>query len=175
MANIISKSIFTAEINLPKDNYDTIELFITRFEAEVLKSLLGYSEYKKLKAAPTEQPYKDLIDGVEYDVSHNGKIKTIKWFGLANLIANYVYCEYMRKSVSSTQSVGESKAVQENSNNTNIFGKVLFAWAVFEELYGGTGGSILIPSAYNYINEHSDLFPDWEFTELTGSINSHDL
>lgn len=174
MANILDKTLFVGDLYLPKDSFSNIDLFITKFEKVVLINLLGYEEYKKLIATPTLEPYKSLIDGAEFTVQSNGVSETLKWDGLKQLIACYVYCYYMKNSVSSTQSVGETKSIQENSGNANIFGKVLSAWTQFENLYGSEYEN-LEPTAYAYIYSKKDLFPKWRFTELTGSINSHDL
>jgi len=188
MANLVTKSYFKADIDLPKGAYDVLDTFITKFERECLIYLLGYEGYALLKESrivvvPIEgeeplpvSPYKALVEGAEYEI--NGH--TIKWNGLVNveeesLIAYYVYCEYMRNRVTSTQNLGETKAVGENSSPANIFAKLFNSWNRFEELYGYKGQSELTPSAYNYLVAHQTDFPEWVFTELYGGINSHDL
>lgn len=180
MANLIDKDYFIGEINLPKNDFDNIELFITRREPIVLKNLLGYDEYKAMIDGTANSPYKELIEGAEYEVQYNGNTRTVKWNGLQNedkisLLAYYVYCYYMRNLVSSTQSVGETKSKQENSYNADIYAKVLAADTLFEELYGYYGQDKLVPSAYNYLYAHKDDFPNWEFTDMQANFNSHGL
>lgn len=178
--SLIDKTYFIGEVSLPKSDFDAIETYISRFEPEVLTSLLGYELYSKLSVVSLVEPYKSLIEGAEYSVEYNGRTTLVKWNGLKNdnkksLIAYYVYVYYLRKIISSVQSVGTVKAKQENSSLANPFGKILAAWVSFESLYGSVLDSILIPSAYNYLNAHKTNFPEWIFTELNGSMNSHDL
>lgn len=178
--SLIDKTYFKADIALPKSDFDNIASFITKFEKDVLISLLGYELYKKVIETPLVEPYKSLIEGTEYSVYYNGKNRLVKWNGLVNadkisLISYYTYCYYLRSIVSSTQQVGEVKHKQINSDNANVFGKIIAAWSNFESLYGSSYDKKIVPSAYNYLTEKSDLFPEWIFTELTGSMNSHDL
>ena len=185
--NIITKSYFKVDIELPKGTYDVVDDFINTFEPEVLIYLLGYEVYSLLMeyitATPPEEgeppvvsPFKALLEGTEYDVDGH----KVKWIGLANdqersLIAYYVYCEYQRNRVTSSQSAGETVSITENSKPASILAKLFSAWNRFEELYGYSGQDKLIPSAYNYLMAHQSDFPKWLFTELKGSINSHDL
>lgn len=178
--SLIDKTYFVADISLPKSEFDNIQTYIDRFEKPALISLLGYDLYKKLITTPTEEPYKSLINGAEYEVVYNGKTILVKWNGLKNaekisLIAYYIYCYYLRSIVSSTQSVGEVKSKQVNSEYANVYGKIMAAWTNFEDLYGSKYDSKVIPSAYNYLTAKSVDFPTWIFTELTGSMNGHDL
>jgi hypothetical protein len=175
MSTIIDKTLFVADIHLAKGVYDDIDTFISRYEPEVLDYLLGPALYQLFDNAQDEEPYKFLIDGKEYSVIKAGETITVKFPGVKKLIAYYVYCEYMRKQITSTQSVGEIKSKSENSRNANIFGKLFSAAVRFEKLYGYSSQDILEPSAYNFLYEHSDLFPHWNFTDLRGNLNSHDL
>lgn len=180
MANLIDKTYFVNDIVLPKNDWDNIESFITRFEPEVLTSLLGYTLYKAMLAAPTVDPYKNLVDGVEYSIDYNGNTRLVKWNGLKNdksisLIAYYVYCEYLRSRVTTTQQVGETLSNLENSKNADIFSKLGSAHARLNELYGYEYQDKLVPSAYNFLSEHEDDYPEWEFECIKNSINSHDL
>lgn len=180
--SITDKTYFKADITLPKSEFDNIQEYIDRYEKTVLIDLLGYKYYKEVIKTGVDlvEPFKSLVEGKEYEDTYNGKTILVKWNGLKNtekvsLISYYVYCYYMRSLTSSTQSVGEVKSKQANSNYANIFGKVLAAWTNFENLYGSSNDSKVTPSAYNYLFKHRSDFPDWIFTELKGSMNSHDL
>jgi hypothetical protein len=180
MANFIDKTYFIADINLSKGEYDDIDLFITKFEKEVLIYLLGQELYNLVINNSTVAPYKNLIEGIEYSIQWEGETKKVTWVGFKNtgkesLIAYYVYCQYMKYRVTSTQSIGEVKRKVENSFIVSAVHKIFSAWAKFEELYGYINQDSLSPSAYNYLYEHKDSFPSWVFTELKGGINSHDL
>ncbi|MCK5017842.1 MAG: hypothetical protein KAS32_12335 [Candidatus Peribacteraceae bacterium] len=176
----LDKTYFKNTISLPKSDYDNIESFMTQFEKEVLTYLLGYELYTLMIAGKAEAPYKNLVEGVEYSIEHSGQTRKVKWNGLKNsdlisLIAYYTYIEYIRDGVTSTQQNGEVLSVQENSKGANIFAKIMSAQTRFEELYGYEYQDELIPSAYNFLTEHEDLYPTWIFTSLKGNINSHDL
>lgn len=175
MANLIDKTYFVADIVLAQSDDSDIDDFIAKYEKEVLMMLLGYTLYKLTVIETPIDPYKKILDGDEYEIVYNGNTRLVKYEGVRKMIANYVYCNFMKNRVSSTQEIGEIVMVGENSRRANIFGKLNNAWITFEELYGHIDDNRLIPSAYNYIYEHKQLFPEWEFTELNGSINSHDL
>lgn len=182
MANFVDKSYFIGTINLPKSDLtvENLELFITQFEEDVLIKLLGYTLYKEVIENQNDEPYKSLIEGKEYEIEYNGETRKVKWNGLKNddkvsLIAFYTYCYFMSNEVSSTQTTGEKKSITENSKEASVALKVMRANSNFEELYGYYGQNELIPSAYNYLTEHEDLFPNWEFTDMKNNYNSHDL
>ncbi len=175
MTTIIDKSVFIGDINLPKGQYDDIDTFITKFEPIVLKYLLGEPLYRLMKDNQNTEPYKGLINGLDYNININNQKATLHYPGVKNLISYYVYCEYLRYLVTSTQSVGEVQSKQENSYKANINLKLFSAWVKFEELYGYPYQSIILPSAYNFLRKNRKLFPLWFFTDLRGSMNSHDL
>lgn len=182
MANLTDIGYFVGDITLPTGQFSVndLNLFIDKFEPEVLTKLLGYTLYKKLIASPTDPDIVKLVSGSEYTIEYNGNERLVKWAGLKNdlkisLIAYYVYVEFMRSRVTHTQSIGETKSIQENSTNANIFAKVMSARTRFDDLYGYMNQSTLAPSAYNFLKEHEDNYPEWEFSNEQGSINSHDL
>lgn len=180
MADFITDEYFKGIISLPVGEYSNIELFMTQFEAEILKRLLGYELYDLMINDSESEPYKSLIEGKEYTIEDGGRTKKVKWNGFKNdeqisFIAYYIYCYYIRDKVTSTQTVGETKSKQENSENANIFVKMMQAQSRFEELYGYYGQDKLIPSAYNYLYAHRDDFPEWEFVDMQNNFNSHDL
>lgn len=179
MANLIDKTYFILDINLPDSKFTDLDTYIAKYEPEVLKMLLGYELYELMITSPTVEPYKSLIEGAEYTVQHNGRSQKVKWNGFTNtefisLIAYYVYYWYNRDKASLTNTVGEVKSKQENSYNATQASKIMNAWSRLEELYGCPGQSELIASAYNYLTEKETDFPEWIFTNL-GNVNSFDL
>lgn len=175
MANIIDKSVFIGDISLSKSQYDSIEAFIAKFEPIVLINLLGEPLYRLYKDNAVNEPYKSLGAGSDYIVKVNNIDATIRYPGFKDIIAYFVYCEYLKNQVTSTQSVGEVKSKQENSYNATVNQKLFSAWVKFEELYGYPGQPNTSPSAYNYLTKNKELFPLWIFTDLRGGMNSHDL
>lgn len=182
---LIDTKQFFGDIVLPQDQYSTpdLALFITQGTEYVLFNLLGYTLQNLAENDATNEPYKSLLEGKEYTINYNGQERKVKWQGLKaidsedkkSLISYYVYSEFMRNRVTRTHPVGEKRSITENSTNADIMLKVMSAFTKFEKFYGYPGQNKLIPSAYNFIYEHIDNYPEWEFTDLRGSINSHDL
>lgn len=175
MSNIVTKDLFVGTINLAKDDIDNLNLLIEEFEKEVLIYLLGHDLYEKLKSSPNAEPYKSLIDGKSYVVTYNGVDYNVEWEGLKNPIKYYVYCNALRNQVSSTTANGEVVSTLENSALVGISNKVMTAWRKFETYYGSIYDYSYSPTAYNYLKKFKADFPTWIFSELNGSINSHDL
>lgn len=181
MADLISVDYFNYEINLPASGpYSDIVNFITRYEKEILVSLLGYELYKLVAASTaTSGRLFDLINGVEYTVSTNGRDQLIKWNGLKNsdkisLIAYYVYYKYQQQKATMPGGSGEMKPKSENGVNADLSMKVMDAWYRMRELYGYSGQDLICPSAYNFLTENASTYPEWIFTEI-GNVNAFDL
>lgn len=180
MATLIDKSYFIADINLPKSDIDNIQEYIDKFEPKVLINLLGYKLYKMMMADQNSDRFKKLIEGSEYEIEYSGKNTLVNWVGLKNtikesLIAYYVYTYFLKEQVVTVQQNGVLKSRNENSDYANAFGKIMSAWMKFEHLYGSYRNDLITPSAYNFLKKHEADYPEWIFTELKGSINSHDL
>lgn len=183
MANLIDTTYFVNDISLPTSGtYSDVTAFITRFEKEILKQVLGYELWEYVRdydANVSAQRIKDIVEGKEYTVSYNNRDQIIKWNGLKNddkisLIAYYVYYQYMRAKATTTQVVGEVKPEQENSRQAQMNMKIMNTWTRLRELAGYSGQSDLQPSLYNFLLKYESTYPEWVFTDL-GSVNSHDL
>ncbi len=139
MANLIDKDYFVGEINIPdtdKENVvERLNFFITKYEEEVLRNVLGNALYLAFKAGieatEPEQKWKDLRDGKDYtDNSDNAQC----WIGLCNstkkqsLIANYVYYQWLRDKVSTTTAVGEVQQKSESGEKVSPAVKMCRAW-----------------------------------------------
>ncbi|NHJ85909.1 MAG: hypothetical protein FK734_10635 [Asgard group archaeon] len=141
---------------------------------------MGHELYNLVINNQNTEPYKSLINGKEYEVTYNGRTVKVKWNGLKNadkisLIAYYVYCYYLKQKATHISAVGAIKMKLENSDYANASNKIFSAWVKFSELYGDSNDSIIIPSAYNYLYENKDLFPEWEFTRKLVSMNGHGI
>jgi hypothetical protein len=175
--NLITTEYFVKDISLPTGTYSNVENEIEKYEKEVVYSLFGYELGKLVLAygAGSPQRIKDIVEGKEYTVAYNSRDQLIKWGGLKNaekisLIAYYVYYWSQRNNVTLTANVGEVKPKQENSMNAALNQKIANSWNRLYKLYGFQGQSILEPSAYNFLNEYKDDYPEWIFTEI-GQIN----
>ena len=123
MANLIDTSYFINDIYLPTDECPDLTGFITKFEPEILKKVLGYDLYAVFIAALAGTPaskWTDLRDGADYDVSGI----TYEWRGLINtekdsLIAYYVFYKYTFMGMNTNSGVGIKMTNSENSTITD--------------------------------------------------------
>jgi len=181
MANLIDKSYFIHEINIPDSAYSDLTAYITRYQKELLLKLLGYDLWKLVDAydpANSEQRIKDLVEGKVYNVSGYN----VKWNGLLNadkisMIAYYVYYWYVRNKSVSVSPLGTQQAKNENSSDATALFTISQAWERLQALYGYPGQDLYIPSIYNFLILHYSDYPEWWFTTFTelGSTNIFDL
>lgn len=180
--SIIDKTYFDdLDITIPYDEegLDTIANHITKYEPEILRKALGSTLYELMIANSGDSPYKEILDGKDYEVEYGGVTHTVKWRGLKNtekisLIAYYVYYWWQRNHASITIYSGEIKPGFENAVSASLASKIQSAWLRLEHLYGYPGQSILEPSLYNFLSEHEDDYPEWVVCPL-GSVNAFDL
>ncbi len=172
----ISNLYFVKEINISGNalSNDMAE-YITQYEKEALIMLLGYPLYKDFIASPGDTRWARLATGHEYTVDYIDGETTVKWNGMANsdlisLLAYYVYYYYMKFHVSDTTSVGESITEKENAFSISPVAKMVSSWNNFVDLYGKVNDSIIIPSAYNFLNNFKDDetngYDGWIFTSV---------
>lgn len=190
MANLIDSTYFKGEILLTNktDLSADISEAIERYEKEILISLLGYKLYKQMITTPTDEPYKSLIEGAEFELTFDGITQLLKWEGLKNtqkesLIAYYVYYKYQERTFVRPSAINAIKPKAEAAEIVSPLPKMVNAWNRMIELYGETpnrwfyggvtimqpdGGYINdnLPSAYNYLSVKIADFPDWIFTPL---------
>jgi hypothetical protein len=137
MPNIITSANFVGDIMLPNvtgtsASATQLTTFITKYEEEYLKRILGYDLYVLYVAgiAALDQDYEDIRDGSTYTGDDD---LTYEWKGLAGVgespIANYVYYRIMDYNVSQTQGVGgESMSANENGTHAASKAKMVAAW-----------------------------------------------
>lgn len=174
--SIISNLYFVKDISIPQTDFSNLNNDIAKYEPEILRELLGYELAKLVidsPASPTR--IKELVEGKEYTVSFNDRDQKVKWNGFANselisLIAYYVYYWWQRNNATHTASLGELKSKQENSVIAMSNQKIGNAWFRMRELYGYPGQHVLAPSAYNFLKENEDDYPEWVFTNI-GQVN----
>ena len=115
-----------------------LEFFIEKYERELLVNALGIELYTEFDELPT--PYSEkwaaLIDGETYTVDD----KQYRWEGLKgreehSLIANYVYCMWIRndESLYTTTGIVQNKA--KNAESFSPTPKYIKAWNDFISMY----------------------------------------
>lgn len=186
--SLIDSTYFIGEILITNKTQLATEItdVISRYEKEILISLLGYKTYKAMIAAPAVEPYKSLIEGAEFEMTFDGITQLQKWIGFKNtdkksLVAYYVYYKYQERIFSNPSGIGNIKQKAENADTTTPIYKMVNAWNNMIDLYGYVPCENMIQpdgtiynnsaSAFNYLSVNIDLFPDWIFTPLK-PINS---
>ncbi len=170
--SLIDTDYFVKDIAIPSDTESNLTNDITKYEPEILKQLLGYELWKLVDDDPASPDrIQDLVEGKEYTVSFNNRNQTIKWNGLTNsenisLIAYWVYYWWQRNNATHTTSLGEGKSKLENSFIAMSNQKIGNAWYRLRELYGYPGQRITEPSAYNFLKENEDDYPEWIFEPI---------
>ena len=173
MDNLIDKSYFIREIALPEQRFgDGMDGDIKRYQPEILKMLLGQTLYDDLVANTSDAKWQALITGYDYTVDYGGDTINVSWKGLQNsekisLISDYVFCKTVSDHETTTTNVGVVVANVENSNKISATVRTSRAWNRMRELYGYSGQSKLIASAYNFLRYNGEYdFDNWIFTEL---------
>jgi hypothetical protein len=185
---LIDKTYFVGDISIPAKTYDNLDLFIARYEKELLIRLFGMDIYTLIAAYnPEDEPATpenilDIIKGKEFIENDI----TYRWNGLINTekispIAYYVYYHYMRHSVSHTSTTGEIKSKHKHSDPADITNKVSLAWFKLKELIGEHGylgyhidNYTYYNSLFYFMNKNLESYPTWRCTYI-GSVNSFDL
>ena len=171
--SIISSSYFVQEISIPTNSDNTnIDNVITRYEPEILKMVLGYELWDLIKGNPsTPDRLNELINGLEYTESYDGRDQKVKWNGLANtdlksLIAYYVYFMWQTNHVTTTSNLGEKASLVELTERADPSQKAAHAWYLMRQLVGYNGQHILEPSLYNFLTKYTDTYPEWVFKDV---------
>jgi hypothetical protein len=184
--SFIDSTYFVGEINIPNAATESsLTQAIPQYEKEILIMLLGYPLYKLLMAdctlsVPASQIYKDLVNGVEFDLIYNGETITLKWEGLGPLIAYYVFFKYLERDVTRLYPSGVGQANGNDWNRVSPMNKLCYIWDRMRELYGKLPielkpnttikGSLFThsydsdPSALNFLYTKIIDYPDWIFT-----------
>lgn len=198
---IIDTTYFVGDINVPLNSKaelnSGINDSISKFEKEVLKSLLGHSLYVEFMTAydasqqlldPVTLPAKwdELLNGADFSFDLGGETINEHWVGLKNvekqsLIAYYVYFMHRRNNESQFTAQGETRSTSENSVMVSPRAKLVNAWNKFIELYGdieyvGNGLSTYQhenaePSAYNFLLANKANYSGWRFKPQGTKIN----
>ena len=189
--SLIDKSYFTGELVITNTNLpvieDALEATITKYEKEILKSLLGQVLYDAFIAGLLEDPipekWTDLRDGKDFTQDYNGQTITLHWNGLINdekrsLISYYVYCKYWQHRQTLTTDIGEIDPKAENASKWNTIDKIVNCWREMRQLYGVVPKSYSkyydtthivyndLPSAYNFLLANSSNYDDWWFEQI---------
>lgn len=201
--SLIDNTYFNNDINLiAPSQTGSIQQWITEYEPVLLKKLLGYDLYALLEtdlngtSEPTEQRFKDLVDGKIFTFDVNGYTISTKWDGLrqkvlkTSLIAYYVYYQYRNETESSNSGAGQINPLTENSTKVSVQPKLRTTWNKMIDIYGIIPKQLsfpeyflnidnyehynIIPTAYNFLLAEKDTYPEWIFEPMR-KINKYNL
>ena len=190
--SLIDGSYFKNEIYIPNilenGSYtDDITDAIEKYEPDLLNLLLGYELYKALlsdlnNGTPQSQRFKDLVNGAEFTL----RARLLKWDGLKNMIAYYVYFNYVYYNNIHLSGVGSMQIDAENSKRVSPFDKLQVAWDRFQKQYAAfdfyetelyfrdegmkvdnlPGTFNMLPTAYNFLYTNKSDYSEWVFTPI---------
>ena len=144
----------------PVDGADTVELppSVVGKQLIVVQRVFGQLRTDEYEITGTTL---HLLGGVTFSAGDTYFIKlatlsinTSSGLNKESLIANYVYCRYMRHLISQTAVMGEVQAKMENSDNVSAGDKIQRA---SYELDRWTG------EMYEYLQSQSSTYPEWKF------------
>lgn len=205
MANLIDDTYFKGLIALAGMSQDynstSLDEYIAIYEEKVLKLALGENLYNLLidnYNTETNDKWKKLVEGDTYTLQRDGKDFKIKYKGLREMLANFIYYYYKTELISQSTVTGEMIANNQNSIPAKKDTKIIKAYNFGVEMYGemkdidqdivtvGDFPFFVTPaildvykaSMFNYItyqNEQDDTtYPNWIFTALT-KINEFEI
>jgi len=185
--SLIDDTYFINEIALPEGKYKPIQGFISRYEPRIIFDLFGLelgTLILNYDENTSEQRIKDIVTGMEYEVPNDdcgyfnpsGLLVKIKWNGLINtdkisVIAFWVFYWYCRENdLGRPVGLGGAKPKLENADNVGFNESSTYAWNQFALLAGNEYQSRIVPSVYNFMYEHKDVYPEWIMRQFS-SIN----
>ena len=143
--NSVSNSQVTG--NVPTTTV-TLNSYIDKYEEELLKNAIGYTNYEALKTAIEANPTLELPENSIWNDLVNGKIytyesKDVEWKGLKqtsgtikkSLIANYVFYHYLSDDTHTYTSTGVVTNDPKNAEKQTPNLRLTQVWREFIQMY----------------------------------------
>lgn len=170
--SLIDATFFVKKLSIPNTSdaavAETVTSYINQYETMFLVKLLGYPLYKEYKASPTDQRFKDIIEGKEY-ANLNGLLA--KWNGLVevlvpeptspaiapagqkqSIIANFIYYWYRAENATQFTGVGEVIMAGENTTMVSPRKKLAMVW---NEMSGQ------VKELMQFLEATQSNYPEW--------------
>jgi len=151
MDKLIDIEYFKGSITIPnlnKDEGDDFnDTYIGTYQENYLQKALGYTMFKEFETelekdeGDIPQIWKDLRDGVEYDVTIDGNTIGTKWNGFKNdeeisPIAYFVYFKWIKENYAQLTGTGVGVSNKENATNYPPIFKSTASWNKYIKLTG---------------------------------------
>lgn len=182
MSNIIDITQFKGALSIPNIEKDTEAFednYIGVYEPQILKRLLGIDLYNQFKTGlsddPIEDKWKNLRDGITYEVEVDDVTYTIEWTGVDKLIAYYVYYWYVKENYQQLTGLGVINSNAENATKVDPNTKLVWAWNECKKLSGlydeiTTGEDLtyesIEDSLFNFIINNIDDYTNWVYNPI---------
>jgi len=169
MPNLIDVKFFVGEINIPNTTKleveESLNVFISKYEKQLLKQMLGYELWKSYNDDNTTPRFVDLIDGKD---EWQGLVYDITDTVQGSLIANYVYCYWLRDKQIWNSGLGTVRPKPDSAEIMPLYMKYMEAWNSCSEQ---------IWDFVKYMEASSDVYPEWKPVDLwmLRSVNDFDL
>lgn len=132
---------------------------IDRLENEFFIKIFGYEFQKLMLSDPTNPIYVPILEGVEYT---NSEGKLVKWEGINESIANYVYFYFYKERTPLTGGVAFATGKVENMSVSNPSDRLGYA---FNKIHPA------LEILYDYLYINSENYPTLDFNNVE-KINS---
>ena len=166
--SIVTTSDFVGQITIAQIEQDnvaaTVQRYIDKYEPEYLEKVLGHTLYETYKVqiglTPTNPLYTALRDGGVYTDWYGDQVK---YAGIKEAIANYIYYHYIRDNATFTTGSGEKTI--EKGNAVSSVDKQVRAWNEMVRINKQL-------RAYIYANLSVLGNVSWQYNEMFHPINS---
>lgn len=174
----IDQSYFTGPLEIAqlgqKAVIDRLNIYIERYESEILEAALGYDFSQALTEGfnpgsdeETEQRWLDILNGVAF--TNTSGIKK-KFKGLKFALAGFIFYEYMAATHKQVTGIGVQKAKGENSETSNPANILANAWntaakemeLLWEFLQAKTQSPSVYPE-YDPRQVNDNLYWNWDY------------
>ena len=211
---LIDKTYFQGDINIPnmqeiQHENDLVQILIESKSYSLLESVLGRDNFLSLQAncengnlkPDADDRWKELVNGKSYEINNQkfyfkGLIQEGALYK-TSLIADFVFCEWLKQTRSQQTGVGEVVVNAQNATNVNSTSKLVSIWNRFIKEFGSihcnrlrkyyhngvpvydyyNGGNSNNVSLVQYLQHFSDVYEDCPlelplYVENYGLINS---
>ena len=144
-----------------------LEQIITQFQRRYLVQILGEQEYSKFESdgngIPTEDKWTRFLNGYDYQKdSSSGVPITIRYPGIKPVLTKLIFLDYHENTQEVTQKNGRGRMKRLNIDQIKPRNMQVNAWNdAVDEI---KDESLYSPTVYNFLYEHKENYPDWDFT-----------
>jgi hypothetical protein len=183
--SLIDISYFVGVLNIPNTNDSTISAivnyYISKYEQEFLKQLMGYPLYKAYQADldnsgdPKDSRFTDILNGAEFTNLNSGEIN--KWDGLIqeisstplikkSIIGNYIYYKYRIENATFFTGTSENTNNGETTPATTLRRRLSLVW---NEINSAVNTFIA------FIDANQAVYPEWTYTDKIRTLQFFDF